>query len=436
MNPLIPVTIVTGFLGSGKTTLLSSLIKHRQSRRLALLINEFGEVAIDGALIRETAGSNPHIRIHDFPYGLIAYGDDALFVPTMKALAQRRASVDHVLIETSGLALPSAVMELLQSPELADDFILDATLAVVDTPLLLAGRFERAAAAGEGDGVTVHSGAAAGEGDGVSVHSGAAAGEGDGVSVHSSGAAAGEGGAVKSVAGRNAAGEHAGVADPVAAMFEQQLEYADVVVLNKIDGLDEAALLAAETRVRQRASKVRFLELAYRAELDIRLALGLRLHQPAQTAHAHPGAQHYTPLPAMPGADARALINQQRLNGHTHSGLGRHSHGLDTHKHFHEQDPGWLSFVLRCPAPQHAETLQAALSEIARREPVLRAKGFVRTADTPHAVLVQGVRTRVTLSHERGKPAAPKSELVFIGYHLSRGAVAAQLSELTSSTWK
>src|SRR6202043_646270 len=93
MNSLIPVTIVTGFLGSGKTTLLSSLIKHRQSRRLAVLINEFGEVAIDGALIRETAGANPHIRIHDFPYGLIAYGDDALFVPTMKALAQRRASV-------------------------------------------------------------------------------------------------------------------------------------------------------------------------------------------------------------------------------------------------------------------------------------------------------------------------------------------------------
>lgn len=63
----------------------------------------------------------------------------------MQALAQRRASVDHVLIETSGLAMQTAVMEQLQGPQLADDFVLDATLAVVDTPLLLSGQFERGA---------------------------------------------------------------------------------------------------------------------------------------------------------------------------------------------------------------------------------------------------------------------------------------------------
>lgn len=375
MNALIPVTIVTGFLGSGKTTLLRSLIQHRQSRRLALLINEFGEVAIDGALLREAAGAQQHIRIHDFPYGLIAYGNDEQFVPLMQELATRRASLDHLLIETSGLALPSAVMEWLQSPQLANDFILDATLAVVDTPLLLAGQFEHAATAAT----------------------------------------------------------NTAMAASVAALFEQQLEHADVVVLNKIDELDEAALLAAETRVREKAPKVRFLELAYRAELDIRLALGLRLHQAAPAAtHEH----RYTPLAAMPGADARVLPQQQRLNGHLHSGLGRHSHGLDTHKHFHEQDPGWLSFVLRTAQPQPLAALQAALSEIARREPVLRAKGYIRAADTSHAVLVQGVRTRIALSHIRDQAAASRSELVFIGYHLSRAAVAALLSELTSSTWK
>jgi len=394
MNALIPVTIVTGFLGSGKTTLLSSLIKHRQTRRLALLINEFGEVSIDGALIRDTAGADQHIRIHDFPYGLIAYGDDTRFIPIMKALAARRAGIDHVLIETSGLALPTAVMELLQSPELAEDFILDATLAVVDTPLLLADQFERTGDMRNGDD------------------------------------SAGNCGTVE-----DAAPDHATepcVADSVATMFERQLEHADVVVLNKIDGLDEAALLEAETRVRRCAPKVRFLELAWRAELDIRLALGLRLHQPTQTAHEH----RYTPVAAMPGADARVLADQQRLNGHAHSGLGRHSHGLATHKHFHEQDPGWMSFVLRSAAPQPAQILQTALAEIARREPVLRAKGYIRAADTPHSVLVQGVRTRVSFDHDVHKPAATKSELVFIGYHLSRSVVAALLSELTASTWK
>lgn len=378
MSRPIPVTVVTGFLGSGKTTLLRSLLQRRQSRRLALLINEFGEVSIDGALVRE--GVDRHdkdraqVRIHDFPHGLIAYGEDELFIPVMRAIAARRAEVDHVLIETSGLALPTAAMALLQGPELGADFILDATLAVVDTPLLLSDQFERD------------------NGDSGSDSSQAA----------------------------------------VAGMFEQQLEHADVVVLNKIDALDEPALLQAESRVRQRAPNVRFLELACRAQLDIRLALGLRLHQPAQAAHVH----HYAPLASMPGPGAAPLGNQQRLNGHTHSGLGAHSHGLATHSHFHEQDPGWQSFVLRSHAPQPAEKLKAALVEAARAEPILRSKGFIRTDDSEHAVLVQGVRARMTLAADAGRPAARKSELVFIGYHPNRGKVAALLSELTGTTWR
>lgn len=378
----IPVTIVTGFLGSGKTTLLRGLIQRRQSRRLALLINEFGAVSIDGQLVREDASGAAHIRIHDFAHGLIAYGDDELFVPTMLAIAARRAYVDHVLIETSGLALPTAVMEMLQGAELAGHFILDATLAVVDTPLLLAGQFDQAGAQHEVD-------------------------------------------PAQDVA-----------ANPVAAMFERQLEYADVVVLNKIDELDEDALLLAEARVRRRAPKVRFLELAYQAQLDIRLALGLRLHQPAQDAPGHPQRHSYTPLPAMPGPDSGVLAQQSRFNGHAHSGLSAHSHGLATHRHFHEQDPGWLSFVLRSRLPQQTERLKAALLAVARSEPILRSKGFVHTDDTERAVLVQGVRARVVLSVDADKPAAPVSELVFIGYHPDRGRVADLLSDLTGTVWK
>ncbi|MBC7858636.1 MAG: GTP-binding protein, partial [Burkholderiaceae bacterium] len=277
MRQPIPVTIVTGFLGAGKTTLLRGLIERRQSRRLALLINEFGEVAIDGDLIREAAGTDEQVRIHDFPYGLIAYGDDTLFVPTMRALAARRAGIDHVLIETSGLALPTAVMELLQGPQLCDDFVLDATLAVVDTPLLLSDQFEPGAAPG--------------------------------------------------------------AADPVAELFARQLEFADVVVLNKIDALGQDELLLAEGRLRARAPNLRFLELAYQAELDIRLALGLRLHQAARGGHGHTS---YTALPSMPGLQSGPLASQRPLNGHAHSGLAAPSHGLATHKHFHVQDPGGL----------------------------------------------------------------------------------------------
>jgi cobalamin biosynthesis protein CobW len=368
---MIPVTIVTGFLGSGKTTLLSSLIKSRQNRRLALLINEFGEVSIDGALIRDSADGNDQIRIHDFPYGLIAYGDDEHFIPTLQAISKRRANVDHVLIETSGLALPTAIMELLQSPELAGDFILDATLAVVDTPLLLSDQFDC--------DLTTNS-------------------------------------------------PQAAIAESVASLFEQQLEYADVVILNKIDTLNEDDLLLAEQRVRDRAPKVRFLELAFNAQLDIRLAVGLRLHQPTFTLHNH--------RITLPNSDTPTLSSHERLNGHAHSGFAGHSHGLATHKHFHEQDPGWLSFVLRSLEPQQAETLKQALIEVAKAEPLLRTKGFIQTVDPELTILVQGVRTRVAITSSPNQSSSRKSELVFIGYHLNRNNVAALLSQLTKTQWQ
>ncbi|HWZ47752.1 MAG TPA: GTP-binding protein [Herbaspirillum sp.] len=390
MSDLIPVTIVTGFLGSGKTTLLAGLIRGRQSRRLALLINEFGEVSVDGALIREavataeeadstaaTASGVPQIRIDELPHGLIAYGDDALFLPVMKAIAARRANIDHVIIETSGLALPSAAMALLQGPLLADAFVLDATLAVVDTPLLLAGQFDAA----------------------TETESAAAS------------------------------------AAPVAALFDQQLAWADVVVLNKIDALDEAALLRAEGAIRARAPNVRFLELAYRAELNIRLALGLRLHQVTGNAAAlkHAHAPVYTPWQG----------NQDgMMNGHAHSGIGAHSHGLATHRHFHQQDPGWLSFTLRSDAAQSLPQLQQALAEAARQEPILRSKGFVYANEQRGPVLVQGVRARITLAEDTkndvsnaDNTASQQSELVFIGYHASRARVAGLLSAITATDW-
>ena len=152
MKQPIPVTVVSGFLGSGKTTLLCGLLERRQERRLAVLINEIGEISIDGALARASAGAKSagsrsvgatgEVEIVDFPSGLIAYAEDTRFVPTLQAIARRAERVDHVLIETSGVALPSAAMERLQSPELAADFVLDATLVVVDTPRLLAGEFQ------------------------------------------------------------------------------------------------------------------------------------------------------------------------------------------------------------------------------------------------------------------------------------------------------
>jgi cobalamin biosynthesis protein CobW len=376
----IPVTVVSGFLGSGKTTLLCGLLKQRQERRLAVLINEMGEVSIDGALARAAAGGSREIEVLDFPSGLIAYAEDTRFVPTLQAIAGRPGRIDHMLIETSGVALPSAAMARLQSPDLANDFVLDATLVVVDTPRLLAGEFgkgnDRAQFREDGSGV---------------------------------------GGGYRSAG----------------ALFDQQLAGADIVILNKIDELDGDALLAAEEQVRRRAPNVRFLELAHRARLDARLALGLRLHQATESGGRH----FHGPFTPMPGAMSQTLADHARVDGHSHSGLLAHTHGLTTHTHFHEQDPGWLSFVLRADERQNIDKLRVALEQIAEAEPLLRCKGLVVSEAIARPVLVQGVRTRVAVTEDAPESPRDGSELVFIGYHLSRSRVASTLARLTGTVW-
>jgi cobalamin biosynthesis protein CobW len=434
MNNRIPVTILTGFLGAGKTTILSKLLKRTKGRQLAMLINEFGEVSIDGALMRQGSDAST-VEIHDLTQGLVAYGGDAMFLPTLKGIAARKSHIDHVLIETSGLAAPTAVMQALQGEELKEDYVLDATVAVVDTPLFLAHAFDSTGGATDG-----------------------------GTSAERS----------------------------IAEVFDLQLSNADVVILNKIDALSDEELLRAEERLRTRSPSIRFVEVAWEAHVDVRLLLGLRLHQAVADLlwHTQP-----------PSFGTGVLADHSQLDGHLHSGLGAHEHGLMTHKHFHEQDPGWLACVLRSWEPQNPQALQIALTHVAESQPLLRVKGFIRNAADGKSYLLQGVRSRVMLqrwdpesssaswdltvdfedrhhgapdhtpqdqaqhvtrssrgegsqttrgphgahpphdhhSHEdrdnHSHTEVPGAELVCIGYHLSREAVRHVLMEVTSAVW-
>lgn len=446
MRRAIPVTVVSGFLGSGKTTLLCDLLRRRQDRRLAVLINELGEVSIDGELARgSTRGASgataeaSGVEIIDFPSGLIAYADDAQFVPTLETIAARAGQVDHVLIETSGVAVPTAAMARLQEAGLAGRFVLDATLVVVDTPRLLAGEFD-GGEGGAAGGIGTDDGGRAPCGVGALGEFDVSRGVGGPSGVGASGEAGASGGTGAS--GRAGAASRAAVVgdewgraaltESVRQLFDQQLRAADVVVLNKIDDLDSDALLAAEEQVRMRAPNVRFLELARDARLDVRVALGLRLHQAA----APGGQRHFHgPFAPMPAADGRALSDHSRMDGHCHSGLIAHAHGLATHTHFHEQDPGWLSFTLRSRDKQSVGALRTALQQVAETEPLLRCKGFALGSEGETPVLLQGVRARVVATEEKEKSPVERSELVFIGYHLSRARVAAMLSRLTGTAW-
>lgn len=144
------------------------------------------------------------------------------------------------------------------------------------------------------------------------------------------------------------------------------------------------------------------------------------------------------PPTPLPGMEWQPLADSGRVDGHSHSGLSAHAHGLSTHAHFHEQDPGWLSFVLRSGAAQEVERLREAIAEVAASEPLLRCKGFV-TDGAGAPALLQGVRNRIVSGGFPGGAARPAAghagELVFIGYHLSRARVASILSRGTGTHW-
>jgi len=385
----LPVTIFTGFLGAGKTTLLANLIKHKGDTRFAILVNEFGAVSIDDTILKRAANSDS-IEFFNITNSLVAYAGDERFEECMMSL-QSRNDIDHVLVETSGLAVPSALIEKLQLPQFRDKFILDATVLVVDTPLLLQ--------------------------DGV---------------------------------------ENGGDFSASKEVFNAQLGCSDVVVLNKIDQLSEQALLKAESLLRNLSLSVRFIELAYKAQIENSVVLGLRLNEPT-----------FGGMSSRVASSSALQSQTSHRDGHDHSGLGPHQHGLMTHQHVHAHDPGWMSFVLKTDTIQYREKLRDALQAISRDEPVFRIKGNAFVQEVGGRLLFQAVKDRVvvsepeqshTHSHEHSPEHAhrhtheyegrhehghshddnfqnPSSELVFIGYQLNRERVRTIMQNHTTTIW-
>jgi cobalamin biosynthesis protein CobW len=144
MNTLgkIPVTVVTGFLGSGKTTLIRHLITNANGRKLAVLVNEFGSEGVDGEILKSCADTNcPEENIIELANGCICctVADD--FIPAMEQLLSRRIKPDHILIETSGLALPKPLLKAFDWPEIRSRITVDGVIALADAEAVAAGRF-------------------------------------------------------------------------------------------------------------------------------------------------------------------------------------------------------------------------------------------------------------------------------------------------------
>ncbi len=138
----IPVTILTGFLGAGKTTLIRNLILKNKSKKLAVIINEFGDLGVDGEIVKQCSKETcPEENILELANGCICctVADD--FIPTMKSLLEGQYLPEHILIETSGLALPKPLLKAFEWPEIRSRLTVDSVLAVVDAEAVVNGIF-------------------------------------------------------------------------------------------------------------------------------------------------------------------------------------------------------------------------------------------------------------------------------------------------------
>jgi cobalamin biosynthesis protein CobW len=138
----LPVTVITGFLGAGKTTLIRHLIQNPQGKRLAVVVNEFGDVGVDGEILKSCAIPDcPAENIMELSNGCICctVADD--FIPTIEALMALEPRPNHILIETSGLALPKPLLKAFDWPDIRSKITVDGVIALADAEAVADGRF-------------------------------------------------------------------------------------------------------------------------------------------------------------------------------------------------------------------------------------------------------------------------------------------------------
>ena len=148
MAQKIPATVVTGFLGSGKTTLIRHMLANANGKRIALIINEFGDLGVDGDILKgcgdETCSEDDIMELSN---GCICCTVAEDFIPTMQKLLAREIKPDHIVIETSGLALPQPLVRAFNWPEISTQVTVDGVVTVVDGKAVTDGQFAHNVAA-------------------------------------------------------------------------------------------------------------------------------------------------------------------------------------------------------------------------------------------------------------------------------------------------
>lgn len=340
----LPVTIVTGFLGAGKTTLLRHMLGHADGRRIAVIVNEFGELGIDGEILKQCSigcsEEEANGRIFELANGCLCCTVQEEFFPVMRELVARRGELDHILIETSGLALPKPLVQAFNWPEIRNACTVDAVITVVDSPAVAAGTF-----AAFPDQVDAQR-------------------KLDPNLDHES---------------------------PLHELFADQLASADLVILNKADLLDAAALAAVRAEVAEELPPAVKIIEAHGGELPLDVLLGLN-------------------------CETELHIDGRK----TH-------HDLEGHEdHDHDE---FASFHLELPEAEEVRLLQA-LKEAVSKHGILRIKGFAAIPGKPMRLLLQGVGQRFDKHFDRAWQADESriTRLVVIGQALDQAAIEAELN--------
>jgi cobalamin biosynthesis protein CobW len=221
----IPATVITGFLGAGKTTMIRNLLTNAGGKKIALIINEFGDLGVDGEVLKGCGAENcTEDDIIELTNGCICctVADD--FIPTMSKLLERENRPDHIVIETSGLALPQPLVAAFNWPDIRTQVTVDGVITVVDSAAVAAGRF-----ADDHDAVDA----------------------------------------------RRVADDNLDHESPIEELFEDQLTCADLIVLNKTDLIDSAGLARVREEVASRTARKPAMIEAKNGDVPASVLLGL-----------------------------------------------------------------------------------------------------------------------------------------------------------------
>ena len=332
----IPVTVVTGFLGAGKTTLVRHLLQNNQGRKIAVLVNEFGEVGIDGELLRSCQicedEAEPENNIVELTNGCLCCTVQEEFYPTMQELLQRRDKIDCLLVETSGLALPKPLIKAFRWPEIRNGATVDGVVTVVDCQALaegtLVGDLEALEAQRKEDPNLDHE-------------------------------------------------------TPIEELFEDQLACADLVLLTKVDQVDEATRIKVERWLQQE------------------LPSGVKI-VPCRQGEISPEV--------LLGFNAAVEDNLET----------RPSHHDTEEDHDHDEDINSVQLVLE--QSFEPKTLTSKLQALVEEEEIYRVKGFINVGNKPMRLVLQGVGNRFDSFYDRPweKEESRQTRLVLIGRNLNQ----------------